>query len=323
MNTGRLAARIGTFRQLEILLAVAESGGIAAAAEKLHLSQPTVSMQMRKLADNIGAPLYDFSGRHLTLTHAGELMQQHAREIFDCTDRLEMALNQLKGMHRGKLSVGIVSSAEYFAPHLLGPFYRRYPSIEVALNVGNRAELTERLKDNLDDLYIFGFPPRDVDVEVTELGKNHLVAIAPKSHPLARKRSLNWSDVTDELFIVREQGAGTRAAVEYHLERMGYSLRHQLTIASNEGIKHAVLARMGLAIVPSLCLDEGDQRDLVQLPIAGFPLLDYWNLVFRRGKTFSVVAETCRDYLLNEGREMYSEATPYWEQHRRPKLPTR
>lgn len=323
MNTGRLAARIGTFRQLEILLAVAESGGIASAAEKLHLSQPTVSMQMRKLADNVGAPLYDFSGRQLTLTHAGELMQQHAREIFDCTDRLEMALNQLKGMQRGRLSVGIVSSAEYFAPHLLGPFYRRYPSIEVALNVGNRAELTDRLKDNLDDLYIFGFPPQDVDIAITELGQNHLVAIAPKSHPLARKRSLNWNDVADELFIVREKGAGTRAAVEHHLERMGYSLRHQLTIASNEGIKHAVLARMGLAIVPSLCLDEGDQRDLVQLPIAGFPLLDYWNLVFRQGKTFSVVAETCRDYLLNEGREMYRDATPYWEQNRRPKLPTR
>lgn len=323
MNTGRLAARIGTFRQLEILLAVAESGGIAAAADKLHLSQPTVSMQMRKLADNIGAPLYDFSGRHLTLTHAGELMQQHAREIFDCTDRLEMALNQLKGMQRGKLSIGIVSSAEYFAPHLLGPFYRRYPSIEVALNVGNRAELTERLKDNLDDLYIFGFPPQDADIAITELGKNHLVAIAPKSHPLARKRSLSWNEVADELFIVREKGAGTRAAVEYHLERMGYSLRHQLTIASNEGIKHAVLARMGLAIVPSLCLDEGDQRDLVQLPIAGFPLLDYWNLVLRKGKTFSVVAETCRDYLLDEGRAMYRDATPYWEQHRRPKLPTR
>jgi DNA-binding transcriptional LysR family regulator len=323
MTTGRLAARIGTFRQLEILLAVAESGGIAAAAEKLHLSQPTVSMQMRKLADNIGAPLYDFSGRQLTLTHAGELMQQHAREIFDCTDRLEMALNQLKGIQKGRLSVGIVSSAEYFAPHLLGPFYRRYPSIEVALNVGNRAELTARLKENRDDLYIFGFPPQDGEIAITQLGENHLVAIAPKTHPLAGKRSLRWSEVADELFIVRERGAGTRAAVEYHLERMGYSLRHQLTIASNEGIKHAVLARMGLAIVPSLCLDEGDQRDLVQLPIAGFPLLDYWNLVFRQGKTFSVVAETCRDYLVNEGREMYRDATPYWERHGRPKLPTR
>ncbi|WP_187276560.1 LysR family transcriptional regulator [Parahaliea maris] len=318
-----MPARIGTFRQLEILVAVAETGGIAAAAERLHLSQPTVSMQMRKLADTIGAPLYDLSGRRLALTHAGELVLEHAREIFDCTDRLEMALNQLQGMHKGRLSLGIVSSAEYFAPHLLGPFYRRYPSIEVTLNVGNRAELTERLRNNLDDLYIFGFPPQDLDVDITQLGENHLVVIAPKTHSLATARSLKWQDIANELFIVREEGAGIRAAVEYHLEKLGYSLRHQLTIASNEGIKHAVLARMGLAIVPSLCLDEGDHRELVQLPVAGFPLLDHWNLVFRRGKTFSVVAESCRTYLLEEGRAMYQEATPYWEEHHRPKLPTR
>ncbi|MFV8819295.1 LysR family transcriptional regulator [Haliea sp. E17] len=323
MSSSRLPARIGTFRQLEILMAIAESGGIAAAADRLHLSQPTVSMQMKKLADNIGAPLYDLSGRRLALTHAGELVLQHAREIFDCTDRLEMALDQLRGMHKGRLSIGIVSSAEYFAPHLLGPFYRRYPSIEVAFNVGNREELSARLKNNLDDLYIFGFPPTDTDVELTELGENHLVVIAPKGHPLATRQRLRWEDIADELFIVREEGAGTRIAVEHHLQRLGYSLRHQLTIASNEGIKHAVLARMGLAIVPSLCLDEGDQRELVQLPVAGFPLLDHWNLVFRRGKTFSVVAETCRQYLLDEGRAMYREATLYWEQHQRPKLPTR
>lgn len=323
MSNNRLPARIGTFRQLEILVAVAETGGIAAAAQRLHLSQPTVSMQMRKLADSIGTPLYDLSARKLVLTHAGELVLQHAREIFDCTDRLEMALNQLRGMHSGRLSLGIVSSAEYFAPHLLGPFYRRYPSIEVTLNVGNREELIDRLRHNLDDFYLFGFPPQDMEVDIAQLGDNHLVVIAPRGHALAKRRSIKWDDIANELFIVREEGSGTRAAVEHHLWQLRYPIRHQLTIASNEGIKHAVLARMGLAIVPSLSLDEGDHRELVQLPVVGFPLLDHWNLVFRKGKTFSVIAETCRAYLMDEGRAMYREATPYWEQHHRPKLPTR
>lgn len=323
IGKGRLPARIGTFRQLEILLTVAECGGIAAAADRLHLSQPSVSMQMRKLADSIGLPLYEVSGRKLSLTQAGELLAQHAREIFDCTDRLEMALSKLQGMQAGRLSIGVVSSAEYFIPHLLGPFYRRYPDIEVALQVANRATLAARLNDNLDDLYFFGFPPAGDGLEKVRLGDNHLVIIAPRSHPLAGRKRLRWQDVAGEQFILREEGAGTRAAVDFHLERLGYQLQHHLTIASNEGIKHAVLARLGLAIVPALCLDEGDQQELVSLPVAGFPLDEHWYLVHRQEKVFSVVAETFRDYVLSEARDMLSEALNYWEQHRRPKLPTR
>ncbi len=320
---GRLPSRIGTFRQLEILLMVAECGGIAAAAERLHLSQPSVSMQMRKLSDSIGLPLYEVSGRKLSLTHAGEVLLAHAREIFDCTDRLEMALNQLQGMQAGRLGLAVVSSAEYFIPHLLGPFYRQYPQIEVALHVGNRAELLERIQANSDDMYIFGFPPQDDAMECTPLAANHLVVIAPRSHALAERKRLRWQDVAQEQFILREEGAGTRAAIEHHLAKLGYTLNNKMTIASNEGIKHAVLARMGLAIVPALCLDDGDQEELVQLPVAGFPLEDQWNLVNRSGKVLSVVAQTFRDYLLSDGREMLTDALGYWEQHHRPKLPTR
>jgi LysR family transcriptional regulator, low CO2-responsive transcriptional regulator len=193
----------------------------------------------------------------------------------------------------------------------------------VALQVGNRAQLSARLHANLDDLYFFGFPPDEDGVETVAVGPNHLIVVAPRSHPLAGRKRLRWADVAGEQFIVREDGAGTRAATEAHLAGLGLRLNHKMTIASNEGIKHAVLARMGLAIIPTLTLDEGDQQELVELPVAGFPIEDHWHLVSRAGKTFSVVAETFRQYVLSEGRDMLREALAYWETHRRPKLPTK
>ncbi len=324
ITRGRLRARIGTYRQLEILLSVADCGGIAAAADHLNLSQPTVSAQMRKLSDAIGIPLYEIFGRRLALTQAGELVVEHARQIFDCTDRLEMALSHLKGLESGRLSVGVVRSAESYMPHLLGPFLRRHPGIEVSLHVANQSVLYERLQENLDDLCFFGAPPScPLDVEAVALADNHLLIIAPSDHPLAGRQQVEWADIAREQFIIREEGAGIRMVVDRHLDQLGYELRHRMSVASNEGIKHAVLARLGLAIIPSLCLNEGDQRELVSLPVAGFPLCGSWYLVHRADKVFSVAAQAFKHYLLNEGREMLVEALGYWERHGRPRLPTR
>lgn len=323
LHSGRLPARIGTFRQLEILLKVAECGGIAAAAAALHLSQPSASMQLKKLADSVGMPLYEVLGRRVRLTAAGQTVARHAREVFDTMNRLEMELAELQGLRAGTLRLGVVSSAEYFIPHLLGPFCRRYPQIEVALTVANRAALAERLRANRDDLYFFGLPPEGEALDIEPVGPNHLVVIAAGAHPLAGRRRLTWNDVAAEPFIVRESGSGTRAALEAHLAERGVGLARRQTIASNEGIKHAVLARLGLAVVPTLTLDEGDSRELVALPVAGFPIKGQWHLVSHADKRHSVVARGFRDYVLSEGRTMLAEALRYWETHRRPKLPSR
>ena len=319
----RLPARIGTFRQLEILLKVAECNGIAAAAQQLHLSQPSASMQLRKLSDQVGMPLYEVLGRRIRFTDAGETMLRYAREVFDCLTRLEMELSELNGMQAGRLSLAVVSSAEYFIPHLLGPFYRRYPNIEVELQVGNRAQLLERLHANLDDLYFFGYPPDGEDFDALAVGPNHLVVVAPKTHPLAGRKKIRWDEVADEQFIVREEGSGTRLAIEAHLQALQLGLKHKMSIASNAGVKHAVLARMGLAVIPTLIMDEGDQHELVVLPVEGFPIEQHWHLVSRANKVYSVVAKTFREYVMSEGQSMLSEALVYWETHHKPKLPTR
>ncbi|MDO6475132.1 LysR family transcriptional regulator [Alteromonas sp. 1_MG-2023] len=319
----RLHSRIGTFRQLEILIAVERFGGIAAAAKNLHLTQPNISMQMKKLSEGIGMPMYETVGKRLKFTFAGKMVLEYAKEIFACTDRLEVALNELENIKSGELSIGVVTSAEYFIPHLLGPFCRRYPNITVAIEIGNRGRILDRLTRNLDDLYIFGPPPALENTASVQLGVNHLVVIAPSSHPLASRPSLSWEDIAAEQFILREEEAGIRQIIDAQLKERGLTINRRMTIASNEGIKHAVLARMGLAIVPALSLDEGQSKQLVRLPVQGFPLVDHWHVVHRTGKVLSQVAELCKQYILNEGLGMYREATRYWEANNQPKLPTR
>ncbi len=317
----RLSARIGTFRRLEVLLKVAESGGIVSAAEQLHLTQPSASTHMRKLAESIDMPLYEVVGRKLKLTDAGRIVVQSGRQIFDCLAQLEMQLNELQGLQAGRLSIAVVTSANYFIPHLLGPFCKRFPGIEVDLQVGNRSQILERLYDNLDDLYFFSEPPQDERIEAVPLIPNPLVVIASRDHPLARRKRLRWEEVAEERLIVREPGSGTRDAVEQFLASKGRALSQQMTIASNEAVKHAVMAGMGLAIVSGHTLDQGDREDLAVLPVAGFPLQQQWCLVSARDRSASLVAKTFREFLLGEGLEMLKDGLQHWEKYHRPKLP--
>jgi len=152
MGSGRLHARIGTFRQLEILLAVHEHGSIARACDVLHLSQPTVSMQLKKLADSIDTPLYEVRGRTLHFTEAGLRVVNAGKEIFDVIARLDSELADLRGLKAGTLKLAVVTTAKYFIPHLLGPFCARYPDIEVRFTIGNRKQMIERLAQNADDI---------------------------------------------------------------------------------------------------------------------------------------------------------------------------
>ena len=316
------SARIGTLRQLEIIVKLADCGSIAAAAEELHMTQPSASMQLKTLADRIGLPLYELNARRVVLTEVGRAVVSHARAVLEQMARLDSALADLKGLQAGRLRLAVARSAECFVPHLLGPFVRRYPQITVELEVANHQALLERCEAAQDDLYLLGERIEDVRVNCEAIGSNHLVVIAPREHPCAGSGPVEWSEIEDELFIVREAGSATRMLTENHLRQNGLRLQHKMTIASNEGIKHAVLARMGLAVVPRLTLDQGDHDELVELALRGFPIHAHWHMAWRNARPLSLVARTFVDYVLNEGRDMLADATTYWEHHHRPKLPT-
>jgi DNA-binding transcriptional LysR family regulator len=320
-RVSRKLRRLLTFRQLEVLHAVAETQGVGSAADKLNLTQPSASMQLKKLSDHLGSPLYEVLGRKLNLTESGELAVAAAQDIFARLEQLEVDLNALQGLHAGTLRIGIVTSAEYFVPHILGPFCKAYPDIDVHLAVGNRREMNQRLADNLDDLYFFADQPELEQHEAVSVGANKLLVIASAKHPLAGRQSVQWQDLASDTVLLREEGSGSRRLLEKHLSSLGHSLPKYRVIASNEGIKHAVLAQLGIAVVSAHTLDHGANKNLVQLNVDDFPINSQWYLVSHRDKKFSVLAQAFREFLLHEGGEMLNERLAYWEQHRQPRLP--
>lgn len=297
MNKSRLHAHIGTLRQLEILLAVEQQGSITAAAEQLHLTQPTVSIQLKKLAEAIGLPLYDQLGRRLVFTEAGHAVCESAREVLASFERLDMTLAALKGVKAGTLRLAVVTTAKYFIPHLLGGFCQRYPEIEIDFKVGNRQQIIDRMDSGLDDFYVFSHPPSERELELREFLPNPLVAIAATGHPLADQRQIPLATFAAEPFLMREAGSGTRHAIERHLAQQGEKLNVRMTIESNEAIKHAVMSGLGVSLLSRHSLAFGGRSGLVELDVDTLPIETKWYLASLRHKKMSIVGRAFLDFL--------------------------
>lgn len=300
----RLHAHVGTLRQLEILLAVHTAGSVKGAAESLHLTQPTISMQLKKLADAIDMPLYDLVGRKIVFTEAGMELVAASRQILDDFARLEMNLANLRGLKAGTLKLAVVTTSKYFIPHLLGPFCERYPEVDVRLKVGNRQQIIERLRSGDDDFCVFSHPPQDIELECIEFLGNPLVAIAPADHPLGKRRQIAWKDIADEPFLMREPGSGTRFAIEEFMRANHYTLNSRMTIESNEAIKHAVMSGLGISILSAHTLVYGGQSGLSRLNVRELPIVSRWYFTWLKAKPPSLIAGEFLSYLQNEGRRM-------------------
>ena len=299
----RLLVKLGTLRQLEIFLKVAEVGGIAAAAEQLYVAQPSVSMQMKKLSTAVGLPLYEVIGRRLKLTEAGHQVAVAAREVLGTLDRLHSSLNDLKGLQAGTLRIAVDSSAKYFLPRLLGPFCQRYPGIEVEFKEGDRRYLLDRLSNNLDDFYIFNHVPADLDIVHYHFLSNPLVVVATRQHPLAQRRTIDWQELAGERFIIREKGSGSRVAVDEFLQAQQWSLGKVMALGSSEAIKQSVMSAMGVGILSAYALVHAEAEGLVQLPVTGFPIMAHWHVVHLRQKKHSLVAASFLKFMREEGEQ--------------------
>ena len=238
------------------------------------------------------------------LTDAGKELYKSALEIFDTVGRLESRLASLSGLQAGLLKLSVVTTAKYFFPHLLGPFCQRYPNIEVNFNIGNRNTMVKRLRENKDDFYVFSHPPEDIDIEKLEFVKNPLVVVAPANHRLAKKKNIKFSELTNEPFIMREPGSGTRYSIEKYLLKSGYSVNEKMTIESNEAIKHSVMSGLGISILSIHTLAQERNDEIEILDVKGFPMLYSWYLVYLRNKQLSDVAKTFLEFLKKEGAEI-------------------
>ncbi|MCX9155807.1 LysR family transcriptional regulator [Niveibacterium sp. 24ML] len=288
-----------TLRQLRLFLAVAETGSISAAAISQHVTQPTVSMQLKQLSDHVGLPLYEVMGRRLHLTDAGQRLAETCRDLFERWDGFEMEVDALRGLTRGRLRLAVVSTAKYFIPRLLGPFSDRYPGVEVSLEVANRDRIVGRLEQNLDDLVIMTTPPEHLDLQTEALLDNPLVLIAPLGHPLASApQPVELDALRAERFILREPGSGTRISCERAFVAREFVPSVRMALGSNEAIKQAVAGGYGVAVVSRHALDRDPAHDgLVLLPVEGFPIMSRWFLVSRREKRLSPVAEAFQMFL--------------------------
>ena len=300
----KLLARLGTLRQLEIFLHVAEAGSVSRAAETLNLTQPSVSIQVKKLSDVIGLPLYEVIGKKLKLTEAGRKVEEAGKEIFKAVGRLDNEINNLKGLQSGTLSISVVTTSKYFMPYVMAPFCELYPGVEVELNIGNRSNIMERLNKNLDDLYIFSKLPESLDIVSYPFLPNPIAVVASKKHELANKKKLRWDDIRDVRFIMREAGSDSLFSVNNYLKENNYKMTDVMTIQSNEAIKHAVMANMGISIISAYTLSNADTDGIVQLDVEGFPLISQWEVVHMKEKKLSLVAQKFLDFTLNNGRNL-------------------
>jgi len=301
-----------TFRQLRLFLALAEHRSITAAARACHVTQPTVSMQLKELSDAVGLPLYEQVGKRLYLTEAGEALAETAQAMVDEWAAFGQRIDALRGLTRGRLRVAVVSTAKYFVPRLLGSFCASHPDIDIALEVQNRDGVVARLRENRDDLYIMSMPPEDIDLEKHAFLPNPLVVIGPRSHPLSRPRAgggpVALANLAGERFILRERGSGTRLACDARFAELGFAPNVRLELGSNEAIKQAVAGGLGLSVLSRHALAAHLEEDqLAILEVAGFPVLSNWWTLYRRGKRLSPVAAVFLEHLEGTAREWLAE----------------
>ncbi len=288
-----------TFRQLKLIIALADSGSVSGAARAMHVTQPTVSMQLKEIAQAVGMPVHEVIGRQVFLTDAGRELAATARAIADEWEALEQKFDAMRGLTRGRLRVSVVNTAKYFIPRLLAGFCAHHPEIDISLEVQNRDGVVARLRDNRDDLYIMSMPPADMDLEDSVFMPNPLLLVAPPGHPLARRRALPLEKLADERFILREQGSGTRMATDQVFRDLGFRPRLRLEMGSNEAIRQSVAGGLGVAVLSAHALGEGHPEDTVAvLDVQGFPVHSQWHVVYPKGKRLSPIAAVFRAQLL-------------------------
>ena len=297
-----------TLRQLQCFSAVATNLSYTKAAKELHLTQPAVSMQIRQLEQQAGLALTEQFGKQVHLTEAGQEVFRYARSILQQVDELDTILDRLKGLSGGRLRIAAISSANYFAPRLLGTFYERFPDVSVSMDVTNQTAVLQRVVDNEVDMAIMGQPPKESQVEAIPFMDNPLVIVAPPGHRLAKRKRIPLKELEKEVFLIRESGSGTRGAMERFFRQNKLKLKTGMGMGSLSSIKQGVQANLGLGLLPRGAVRvEMDLGKLVELKVKGLPIQRHWYVVLHKGKRLSVAAEEFRSLLINEAVDLLKD----------------
>ena len=299
-----------TFRLLQVYVQVVRLGSVSAAARSLHLTQPTVSLQLKKLSDEIGAALFEQRQQQMVPTHVGQQLYQAACDVLGRFDDFSQSLAEAQHGMSGHLSLGIVTTASYVMPQILGGFYRQFPNINVTLNVGNRAHILGRFEQQQDDLYLFSHPPIGHTVQAARILKNPLCLIAPASHPVsAGNNMLSMTTLRQHRFLLREPGSATRLMFESWLSSQGIELGDTMQIENNEAIRLGVAAGLGLAVVSAHSLPRQFDDSIKVLDVNGFPLDGHWYLVRRKDRR---LPQTAEQFVRFVSQHLHDCVAPRW-----------
>lgn len=290
-----------TLKQLKIFEAVAETQSYTRAAEKLNMTQPAVSMQMKQLEETIGLNLFERQGRKIVITSVAKKMRQHEKKILKRFENLQDFLNIYQNKDE-QITISAATTANHFVTHMMADFGRLHPKVNITLDITNRETLVSQLQNYDPDFVIMGEPPKKLDLDYQQIMENPLVVIASVDHPFVRDKTvgkISMKEINTQPFVVREEGSGTKAAIRRHFKDHKQNFISSYEMSSNESIKHAVVAGLGLGIVALHTIKlELEAKKLVILNVENFPLERYWNLVSRKGKRLSPAALDFQKFIL-------------------------
>ncbi|MBB1334824.1 MULTISPECIES: LysR family transcriptional regulator [unclassified Pseudoalteromonas] len=282
-----------SFRLLEVFMSVVKTGSISETARRLHLTQPTVSLQIKRLQEAVDEPLVIIQQQKLHVTEAGHELFRTCQRVFGHFDDYNDFLAELKGGERGRCKIAMVNTAQYILPKLLGPYSNLHPHVELPLEIGNRAEVLARFERGEDDIYVFSHPPSLEHAKAARFLKNPLEFIVPTDHPLANQQHVALSELVKYRFLLREPGSATRMLFESELQRRGLVLSNSVQMASNEAIRVAVSSGMGIGVLSRHVLPIGDHGFKV-LTVSDASLASHWYFVIRTDRH---IAHAARSFL--------------------------
>lgn len=293
-----------TIKQLQIIDAVVKTCSYSLAAERLNMTQPAISMQMKQLEHNTGLILFERQAKRIVLTDVGQDIYQHSRRLTAQYDDLIEAINETKTLHRGRIKVSAATTANHLVTQMIANFSKVNTDIKVALKITNRERLVQQLQDFEPDIVLMGEPPSKLDLVSEKLISNPLVIIAQPEHPLATQLHIPFKAIATHDFVVREEGSGTRATIEAFFLKKRVNIKSTQEMGSNEAIKHAVRAGLGLGIVSlhSIRL-ELEAKKLVILDVDSLPIMRHWHIVKRKGKHLLPAAKQFEEFMIQEAKE--------------------
>jgi len=294
-----------TFQPLKLFESVFRNKSYTRASEELFLTQPAISIQLKRLEEQIGLPLFEQVGKKIFPTLAGEAVYEASIDILNRVSNLKGSIESLQGVVKGPMKISVVTTAKYFMPHLLGAFLKHYPDVEPRLKFTNRANVVDRLLQNKDDFVIMGQIPDDNKFQAYPFLENILVPVAPFGHPLTKKKNISLKQLIKERILGREIGSGTRLVFNRLLEQKGLQIEPYMELSSSEAIKQGVMAGLGLAVLSlhSIRLELNTGK-LIVLDVEGFPIKRRWFVVHLKNKQLSLTAKTFFEYILNNSHQV-------------------